>query len=276
MNHRSFLTVLRDLNRHRFGRNVMNVMTRRAGKLALDREVQDGDEFSVFYERVWRPYGVPDEVREALLDEFDACPECGEEPILDKDEYHGYWRRRAYCSEKCRSAAHDGEDDRECSGCGDWFDTNNGYSFNGEDYCSDDCAWSAFENCHEVWVFFREKHKNLDQTAVMEKAKNLEWWRCDGSQEVEDLLKEAAGQITHCEVCDNVIDVDEGRDIADMEDAAFCSDHCAWEGIAQYLDVLTNRQWSAYQAQQLLKDHVLWELEGPGRLDAALKQKGIG
>lgn len=270
-----FLRIITNLNRHQFGRNVMRVMVRRATERALNDEVQDADPFSRFYERVWKPTGqVPDDVVDQLCRALGTCDECGQEPILDRDEYRGVYSRNHYCSAKCQRDAHDDEDSRKCEGCGDWFDTNNGFYFEGQDYCSEDCAWEALTYCYELREFCK-KHPGIEESVLLDKVKELEWYRVDGSQELRDLFREAASKIMHCGVCEEYVDPEESRQIADLDEEWFCSDHHVWEGIAQYLDVLTNRNWSAYQAQQLLKDHVLWELEGPGKLDAALKQKGI-
>lgn len=266
-----FLQVLQALNKHRFGRRPLDTMIRRATELVEEGRVEPDSNFGHFYEEVWEPLGVPTRVWDTLTDQFPTCPECRREPVLLPDEYEGYWRNSAaYCSAKCRRAAHDDEDSRQCD-CGAWYDSNEGHYFYDSDYCSDECAFDALRYGHEFREFTKQ-HPEYDERELLDKIHELEWYRIGSSRELYDIFREAAKQILKCEICDASIADDEGHHITDLDDGWFCTDDHTWDAIAQYLEVETGKSWSAYQAQQLLKGYALWELEDAGRLEAAVRK----
>lgn len=243
---------------------------------AVEAETVQKDEFmGDFYRDFWKPSGrMPTWVTQSLADQVGACAECGYEPAFD--DFIGEYSDRRYCSRKCRTEAHDDEYSRQCEWCGDMYDSEqDGGWILERDVCSMDCAEDVVKNDSDVEKFCKT-HPGVDLDATVEKMKEAHDFWNDDSREFMQNFEHHAVYHGVCGVCEAEEDeATDGRWIEDLDETWFCSDHCAWDGIATYLTDITADQWSPWQTQQFLKDYLLSDLEDTGALNAALRAKGI-
>ena len=270
-----FVHLLKNLERHRFGRRIISLMIRRATQAVEGRVIIPGKPvigFDDFYEDFWKQKGVPEEVVERLLDKYDECPQC-HHPIFD--EVIGQSGTK-YCSDECARAANDEYNEylRDCENCGDTYNSldEGGYVMY-HDVCSTDCAWDMIDGY--IRNLFR-KHPEFDEDKTLEalKAENpgtgrrvydAPWY--ESSRQLEADLMECGVRILECDSCGRTGEETEteGFGIEDINDATdedywFCSEECAWKAILEYVEYRGNQPRSV--CEQIVK-----QLRGTKHID---------
>ncbi len=265
-----FARTLTALDQAGLGKRVTQGLIQKATQKIMSDEV-DTDHLQAFYEDYWKNKGVPQEIQDKLVNDYDLkeCAKCSH-PIFDGQTGQS---GSEYCSEDCMDDADDRENEnlRQCEQCGETYDCEyEGYWVLGEEsVCSEDCAWDYLEQSNCYTRFFRA-NPGYDETLTWSALKAGERPNYDSCREFQDALQDHGVVMHECHECGSHGDGEGGHDIYDIDEGWFCDEECAWKAINDYIESYASGSDTTKIQAYVRDNEQLYDLEGRRDLNQAI------